>query len=71
MLSHFMSEMIVLNSDNLIASCSTLDNMICFGSNAPVVSTVKIFSLSLSESVNVATFAEFHFACSVPIPNLA
>ena len=63
--------MIVLNSDNLFDNCSTLDNMMCFGFNAPVDSTVKTFSSSFSVSVNVATFAEFHRACSVPLPNLA
>ena len=43
----------------------------CFGFSAPVDSTVKILSSSLSDSVSVTIFAEFHFACSVPLPNLA
>ena len=71
MLSYLISEMIDLNSDNLMDNCSTLATMMCFGFNAPVDSTVKILSSSLSDSVNVATFEEFHFACSVPLPNLA
>ena len=45
--------------------------IIYFGSSAPVVSTVRICSSSLLVSVNVAIFDEFHFACSVPLPNLA
>ena len=71
MLSYLLSDNIVLNSDNVLDSCSTLANMIDFGFNAPVDSTVKILSLSLSDSISVATFDEFHFACSTPFPNLA
>ena len=71
MMSYLISDMIVLNSDNLLDNCSTLDNMMCFGLSAPVDSTVKSFSSSFSVSVNVTTFAEFHRACSVPLPNLA
>ena len=45
--------------------------MMCFALSEPVDSTVRILSSFFSESVNVAIFAEFHFACSVPLPNLA
>ena len=71
MFSYLISDITVLNSDNLLANWSTLDKMMCFGFNAPVDSTVKILSSSLSDSVSVTTFDEFHFACSVPLPNRA
>jgi len=46
MFSYLISDIVVLNSDNLLANCSTLDKMMCFGFNAPVDSTVKILSSS-------------------------
>jgi len=60
-----------LNSSNLLESSSIPDKIICFGSREPVVSTVKIHSSSLSVSVSTDIFAEFHLACSVPLPSRA
>ena len=60
-----------LNSTILLDTSSMPARMICSGANAPVDSTVRIFSFSLSESTSVDMFAEFHFACSVPLHNLA
>jgi len=60
-----------LNSSKRFDNSSTLDTTICCGSREPVVSTVKILSSSLSDSVKVEILAEFHFACSVPLPSLA
>ena len=71
MMAYLISDTIVFNSDSLLDNCSTLDKIMCFGLSAPVDSTVKTLSSSFSVSVNVATFAEFHLACSVPLPNLA
>jgi len=52
-------------------SSSIPADTISIGSRAPVVSTVKRCSSFLSLSVNIETLAEFHLACSVPLPSLA
>ena len=45
--------------------------IICPGSREPVLSTVKIYPSFLSVLVSTDIFAEFHLACSVPLPSLA
>ena len=60
-----------MNSSSLLESSSIPARIICLGSREPVVSTVKIYSSSTSVCVTTDIFAEFHLACSVPLPSLA
>jgi len=62
---------ISLNCSSLLESSSIPARTICSGSREPVVSTVKIYSSSLSVFVSADIFAEFHLACSVPLPSRA
>ena len=60
-----------MNCSSLLESSSIPARIILFGSREPVVSTVKTYSSSLSVFVSVDIFAEFHLACSVPLPSRA
>ncbi len=68
---YFKSVKICLNSLSLWDNSWTPPRIISCGDSAPVDSTVRTCSSSLSVAISVEIFDEFHFACSIPLPNLA